>query len=175
LEVSAQNLRDLDVLQAHNRSKIANCDVEIARLEAELAARRAQKSPQKAPENTPPVLRPTAPLNFLMNERTQKRSMEEGTWDMIVTVETLGIDELVKFDDFVDDVAYRNHLARIVKSTPPDMFPGFRLSVKVGMVTSGKRVVRPSVSKEDVMNSKEFVLAFKEILEVLKKNSGLPG
>ena len=175
LVVSAQNLADLEELQAHNRSKIANCDVNIARLEAELAARRAQKSPPKAPENIPPVLRPTAPLNFLMNERTQKNEMETGTWDISITIDVLEIDELVKPGDFANNVAYENHRANIIRSTPHDTFPGFRIMVKVGLMSSGKMIIRPSVSKEDVMNSKEFVLAFKEIIEVIKKNSGLPG
>lgn len=175
LVVSAKNLADLEELQAHNKSKIANCDVNIARLEAELAARKAQKSPPKAPENAPPVLRPTAPLGFLMNERTQKNEMETGTWDISITIDVLGIDDLVKPDDFANNVAYENHKANIIGNTPADTFPGFRIRVKVGLMSSGKRIIRPSVSKEDVMHSKEFVLAFKEILEVLKKNSGLPG
>jgi len=175
LEVSASNLSILDELKARTQSKITSCDAEIARLEAQIAARKAQEGRQKAPEDTPPVLRPTAPLNFLMNERTQKSEMERGTWDMTITIDTLGIDELVKPGDFANNVAYQNHRAHIVRSTPPDMFPGFRLKVKVGLVSSGKRVIKPCVSKEEVMYSKEFVTNLSEILRLMRQKSGLPG
>lgn len=177
-----ENMVNTQIMQARTLDRISYCDSEIARLEAEIAARKArtpapepQKSPPKAPENVPPVLRPTAPLGYLMNERTQKNAMEQGTWDMHITIDTLTIDELVKPSDFANNVAHQNHRANILRNTPPDTFPGFRIRVKVGLASSGKRIIRPSISKEDVMNSKEFLLAFKDILDVIKSNSGLPG
>ena len=177
-----ESMMDNKIMQARTLDRISFCDGEIAKLENAIAARKAkppapepQRAPPKAPENAPPVLRPTAPLGYLMNERTQKSGMEAGTWDVVITIETLGIDELVKPGDFANQVAYQNHMAHIIKSTPPDTFPGFRLRVKVGLVTSGKRVIKPCVSKEDVMYSKEFITNLVEILALMKKKSDLPG
>ncbi len=123
----------------------------------------------KARIDKPPQLQATAPLQYLMNERQEKQDMEDGTWKMTITIDTLNIDELVKLSDFANNVAFQNHKAHIARSTPPDMFPGFRLKVKVGSLSSGKRIIKPCISKEEIMHSKEFILAFGEILAVMKR------
>lgn len=114
-----------------------------------------------------PQLRSTAPLQYLINERQEKQDMEDGTWKMIITIDTLNIDELVKLTDFANNVAYQNHRAHIIRSTPVDMFPGFRVKIRVGSLSSAKRIIMPCISKEQVMHSKEFLLALQEILKLI--------
>jgi hypothetical protein len=119
-------------------------------------------------EDKPPQLPATAPLQYLMTERQARQDMEDGTWQMSIIIETLKIDDLVKPTDFANNVAYQNHKAHIARTTPADTFPGFRIKVKVGQATSGKRVIMPCTSKEEVMHSRQFISALVEILALIK-------
>lgn len=127
---------------------------------------------KEEPSLSPPRFPATAPLEYLMSEREEKQRMEDGVWQLKITISLLSIDELIKSKDFSNNVAYQNHRSRIIKKTPPDNYPGFKVELNIGSLTSGKRIVMPCYSKEQVMHSKEFILAVREILSVIAMKSG---
>ncbi len=125
----------------------------------------------RKPDEKPPELRGTAPLEYLMNVRQNKQDMEDGTWKILITIDLLTIDELVKPSDFANNVAYENHKAHILRSTSRDDHPGFRVTIKVGLLSVGKRVILQCKSKEDAMHSKEFITTLAKLLEIVKKRA----
>jgi len=175
MEASQSYTQSLIEMKERNDQRMKEIEKKKNAFEARLA-KMGHNSPEppKTQENAkegPPELRSTAPLEQLMGERLRKQEMEDGTWNISITIDLLKIDDLIKPTDFANNVAYQNHKAHVARSTPPDTYPGFRVVVQIGPVRSGKRIIRNSISKEEVMHSREFLSAFKEILDIVKANA----
>lgn len=110
-------------------------------------------------------------LQQLIDEQTIKEEMENNTWEIKTTIQLLTIDELIKKSDFPNHIAYENHKANIIRNTPDELYPGYQITVQVGIYKCHIRQVKPIASKQEAMRTPEFIRAVNNCLKKIQEKS----
>lgn len=112
--------------------------------------------------------KPELELNQIINERVVKNHMEQNEWDIKITIDALTPNELISPKDFKTQTEYANKLAETIRRTKSGYHAGFRVVLKNGIHTVKQRVLASYKTKEEMMNSPEFIQVIANLLQKLK-------
>lgn len=104
-------------------------------------------------------------------KKISKENMENDKWEVRTTITLLPIEDLIKREDFPNHIAYLNHQQNIISNTPDELYPGFQVTVQVGICKCHVRQVKPVMTKEEAMHTPEFLRAIQSCLKKIQANS----